>query len=208
MNVGKYIIISGVVMAGVVSAFLASAQTYTFESHDPIALAPRRQPMALNVSAAGKVLLRGTIDSISGGTMAVKSWGGSWTVTTSSATNLMPNDMSQFKQGDFVGVSGTVSQTESFTVDAAIVRDWSAPKPVVKTLQGTASNVSASANTFTLTAADGAAYTVNLNSDARILNKKFMAAAFSNVKNGDTVRVYGSVNGSIVTASIVRDIAL
>lgn len=86
------------------------------------------QPTVLEVNPNGKVLLRGTIDSVSAGSITVKSWGGSWTVNISSATQLLPaklnNDITQFKTGDFVGVQGKVSQLANWTIDATLVRSW------------------------------------------------------------------------------------
>ena len=65
------------------------------------------QPI-LEVGAAGKVLMRGTIASISSTTLTVNSWGGTWTVDLASGAEILPatanSNLSQFSVGDFVGV--------------------------------------------------------------------------------------------------------
>src|SRR6185436_11657 len=82
-------------------------------------------PMVLQVGANGGILLRGTVDAVNTNSLTVKSWGGDWVINVSSSTQLMPqNTMAQFNLGDFVGVRGIVNQNASWTVDAALVRNW------------------------------------------------------------------------------------
>ena len=192
-------------------------------------VAPRTQPMVLEVSPRGRALLRGTVDSVSADSLTVKSWGGSWTINVSSASKVLPNGaaLSSFQQGDFVGVEGTVSQDSSLTIDATLVRDWTERKAVhqeirqnirsvhqemrsgtPRIVEGTVSNLDASAETFTLTAGNGTGYSVSLASNAKTLQRNWTTLAFSAVQNGDTVRVWGPVASTTISASIFRDVSI
>lgn len=185
------------------------------------------QSMVLQVGPAGKVLLRGTIDSVSATSITVKSWGGDWTINVPTTAQVLPQDvaLSSFQQGDFVGVQGTINSSGSWTVDATLVRDWTqrqamnqeikqnvqsvhqAMSGAPRTIQGTLSNLSG--ETFTLTASGGAVYSVSVTSGAKILQKNWLTLSdFTQVQNGDTVRVWGPVASSSVTASIFRDMSI
>ena len=212
------------------SASLVLAQTPTpsptatvTPSPSPIVvrdLAPKVK-MVLEVTPNGKVLMRGTIESVTSNEIKVKSWGGTWTVKVTSATKLMPTtDISHMKAGDFVGVQGSVDQTATLTINADLVRDWSIRevikearkevKEIMKNLQprnfqGTLSNLSSASFTLTI---DGVVHTVTLTTDAKIFNAKYLAIASSDMKNGDTIRVYGILSGTTISASVVRDISI
>ncbi|MBU6490849.1 hypothetical protein KGQ25_01660 [Patescibacteria group bacterium] len=191
-------------------------------------VAPRTQPMVLEVNSGGRVLLRGTVDTASANSLTIKGWGGNWTVNVSANTEVMPKGaaVSSLQQGDFVGILGTVDQSSSWTIDATLVRDWTARQALnqevktnvqavrqemsaaPRTIQGTLSNLDATAQTFTLTNAGGTAYAVSLTSGAKILARNWLTLDFSKVSNGDTVRVYGTVASSTITASIFRDVSV
>lgn len=50
------------------------------------------RPMQMvQINPNGKAILRGSVESINGETITVKSWGGTWTVRTSAATKHTPN---------------------------------------------------------------------------------------------------------------------
>lgn len=173
-------------------------------------------------------MLRGTIVSVSSGSVTVKSWGGNWTVNVPSSAQVLPDGvaLSSFQAGDFVGVQGTVDSSSNWTVDATLVRDWTARQALnqqIKTniqqaqttmsggprvTQGTLSNLDATAQTFTLTTSAGTAYTVTLGSGAEIVGKNFATITLSQANTGDTVRVYGTVSGSAITASVFRDVTV
>ena len=228
----KFIVASVLILSAVV-ALPVFAQTTTVATPTPAPVttaapasaATSEQPI-LQVGAAGKVLLRGTIASISAGVITVNSWGGSWTVDVASGASILPaaagNDITQFKAGDFVGVQGTVSPSASWTISATLVRDWTYRAAVVQQQQqnvqaahqvmqaaprdyiGTASAVGASS--FTLMAANGTSYAVNVSSGAEIVNLNWATITLANIKSGDNVRVYGVNASGTVTASIVRDV--
>jgi hypothetical protein len=192
-------------------------------------IAQPAQQMLLEVGPRGKVLLRGTIDSVSATSLTVKSWGGNWIVNISSGTEVLPKDvaLSSFKKGDFVGVQGIVSQSASWTIDATLVRDWTAREMARKeikqnmqtvreemksgtprNLEGTVSDLNASTKMFTLAEKGGTNYVVSLTPGAQILQKNFVTLDFSKVQNGDTVRVWGPVVSSTISASIFRDLSI
>lgn len=214
--------------AGVAFAQTSATTESGTTSSTAMSVASRTQPMVLEVNPRGRVLLRGTVDSVSAGSLTVKSWGGSWTVNVSSASKVLPNGtaLSSFQQGDFVGVEGTVSQDASLTIDAALVRDWTERKAVhqeirqniqsvhqemrsgtPRVVEGTVSNLDTSAETFTLTAGNGTDYSVSLTSSAKMLQRNWTTLDFSTVQNGDTVRVWGPVASTTISASIFRDIS-
>jgi hypothetical protein len=185
------------------------------------------QQMILHAEANGKVLLRGTIDSVSGSTLTVKSWGGDWTINVPASAEVFPAaaTLASFKVGDFIGIQGSVNQNASWTVDATLVRDWTERQVVrdeiknnvqsarqemrantPRTLQGTISNLSG--QTFTLTTDNGVVYSGALTSNAKILMNNWLTLDFSRVQNGDIVRVWGPVSSSTITGSIFRDTSI
>ncbi len=218
----------GATVAVTVSSFGLIASAQTASSVASTSGATLSQHMIVQVGPAGKVLLRGIIDSVSNGSLTVKSWGGDWTVNVSGATQVLPvavgNDLTQFKAGDFVGVQGTVSQSASWTIDAMLVRDWTYRQQVTEqekqnmqairqTIQsgtprnyvGTASAVSESSLTLT---GKSATYTVNVVTGAQVVNKNWLTLPLSSIQNGDNIRVWGINASGTITAQIVRDISI
>ena len=190
--------------------------------------------MLLEVNHNGKALLRGSIKTVGTDSLTVTSWGGDWIVKISADTKLLPGtSMSQFKVDDFVGIQGIVSQSAAWTIDATLVRNWNARKveqenrKAIKTerhnnqeeikeviknespknWQGTASNINATDRSFTLTV-DGTAYTVKVVTDAKIVNNAFLTAGFTDLKDGHMVRVWGPVEGTAVSAYVVKEISI
>ncbi|MHB8860463.1 MAG: DUF5666 domain-containing protein [Minisyncoccota bacterium] len=205
---------------------VAFAQTTTAVA--PTVAPAAQQQMMLQVGPGGKVLLRGTVDSVSASSVTVKSWGGEWTVNVATTATVLPKGtaLASFKTGDFVGVQGAIDQAANWTVKATLIRDWTARSVTTqqikantqavhqeksaapKTIQGTLSNLDATAQTFTLTATNGTAYSVSLASGALLLTNNRATLDFTKVKDGDRVRVYGTVSSSTVSASIVRDVSV
>lgn len=84
-------------------------------------------PMMVNIGPSGNALIRGIVDGTpSADTIKVESWGGTWEVKIATSTQLisMGRVITDFQDGDFVGVLGTISTDGSFVVDAKIVREW------------------------------------------------------------------------------------
>ncbi len=226
-NTQKYIVslgLAGVLLAGGASLVLAEDSRPAVSGSVMMPGAPSKQMQpVVNVGPNGNTLLRGTLSAVGTTTLTVKSWGGDWTVNVSTSTQLMPMTMmSQFKVGDFVGVQGTASTTGLWTVDAKLVRDWSARKEAGDTRkeiqdmmkastprnwEGVATNVNVAGNTFTLTV-DGTAYTVTLATGAKVVNQAYGVLSLADIKSGDTVRIYATISGTTATASVVRDVSV
>lgn len=214
-------------VAGVAFAQTAST-TNTGTVQSTVTTPTQSHPMILEVGPAGRILMRGTIASISSGVLTVNGWGGTWTINVGSGTRVLPmaasNDLTKFNTGDFVGIEGTVSQTAGFTVDATLVRDWTYRAAVTQEQKqniqsargirnssprdyiGTASNVNGTS--FTITAANGTSYTVNVASNAEVVNRNWLTLPLSSINSGDHVRVYGVNASGTITAQIVRDVTI
>lgn len=206
------------------SASMAFAQTATTAAPATNAV----QPMVLEISPVGNVLIRGTVSSVSANALTIKSWGGDWTINVPASASVLPQGtaLSSFAAGDFVGVQGTVNSSGNWTVDATLVRDWTARTALTqeektnaqsvhaamdsgpRTVQGTLSDLDATGQTFTLTNASGTAFSVSLSSGAKILAKNWATLDLSKATNGDTVRVYGDVASTTITASVFRDVTV
>ena len=213
-----------------IAGFLASASVAFAQTTGatPTAAPVSTQPMVLQIGAKGNVLLRGTVESVSSGSVTVTSWGGAWTVNVPANASVLPSGtaLSSFQQGDFVGVQGTIDSTTNFTVNASLIRDWTARQALhqeikanvqavkqeragaPRTVEGTLSNLDATAETFTLTNSAGTAYAVTLDSGAKILGKNWATIQLSQATNGDTVRVYGTVSSTTIAASVFRDVTV
>lgn len=87
-------------------------------------------PMVVDIADDGTVLIRGVVESAGTDSITIMTWGGGWTVRTTSVSTVFSSgnnsggNMSAISVGDFVGVMGRVNVNEGFTVDADIVRDW------------------------------------------------------------------------------------
>jgi hypothetical protein len=206
------------------AALVASAQTTTVAPASTVA----NPSQVLNIGEKGNVLLRGTIASISHGTITVNSWGGVWTINIPSSASIYPvgttDYTTQFQVGDFVGLEGTVSTSANWTINATFVRDWTyratlttqekANAQAARAIQqgaprdyvGTASNIGASS--LTLTAANGTVYTVNPNSNAELVNRNWITLPFASIQSGDNIRVYGVNASGTIAAQIVRDVSI
>jgi hypothetical protein len=101
-------------------------------------------PMVANVDESGTALIRGVVQGVSGNTMQLATWGGTWNVRTTLSSTVTPAgtngtwDTSQIMPGDFVGVEGVVAPDQQWTVNASIVRDWTKmPGTIAPTAQPT-----------------------------------------------------------------------
>ena len=218
--IGAGLAIGLAVLAG---TLVASAQTATSNASGEPA---HPQPMILNIGRNGRVLMRGTIASIAGNILTVNSWGGAWTVNVGSSTDILPtaSGLAGLGVNDFVGVEGTVSSNGPWTIDASLVRDWTARQALGTEVRqnvqearqirkanrprdfvGTASNVSGTA--FTLTA-NGAAYTVDVGSGTEVVNRNWIKMPLGSIQTNDKVRVWGTESSSTIVAQIVRDVSV
>lgn len=82
-------------------------------------------PVIITIGANGEVMLRGKITAVTGDSISVKSWGAPWTVKITTNTKIMSvgKVLSDFKIGDFIGVQGTMNETD-FIISANVLRNW------------------------------------------------------------------------------------
>lgn len=121
----KYL--SGGIGVAVVALAIASAIALVASAQSPNASTNAVSgPIMISINPNGKVLLRGTIESVGATTVVVKSWGGSWTIKIAPTSTIVSTNrsVSDFKVGNIVGVSGTMAQDGSFAIDASLLRLW------------------------------------------------------------------------------------
>lgn len=152
-------------------------------------------------------------------------------------TGAFANDISQISVGDFVGVMGVMARDQILTVDGTFIRDWTKAPPVETTTisardqsipsseggantttetsvtktnlnlyTGSASNIGDT--TFTLTDANGTVYTVNILPDTTLWNEARETISLSNIEENHSIRINGTLDGSTITATVVRDISI
>jgi hypothetical protein len=187
----------------------------------------------LEIGPSGRVLLRGNLDSVSGNTLKVKSWGGIWTVRVPAGAEVLAHDaritdLTQLQSGDYVGVQGLVSSTEIMTIDGKVVRNWTERKRIMqdkkdneklwkrlikdtrnddlmsdRIVEGTVGTTSG--NSFTLTDG-GVTITVNTTASTKFIDKNWASITLADIKIGNRVRVFGDVTGATsITAEVVRN---
>lgn len=191
----------------------------------------------LEIGPAGRVLLRGNIESISGNTLKIKSWGGVWTVRATQGVEVLghdlkkKNDVSQFAVGDFVGIHGVVSSSEVLTIDGKVVRNWTEThsvhadrkeneklwKHLIKDarhedlLSGRIFEGILGTTTgasFTLEH-DGIVITVTTSTTTKFIDRNWSSITMDKLKSGDKVRVFGDITGATsVVAEVLRDTSI
>ncbi len=163
--------------------------------------------MMVSIGPNGNAQLRGTLSSVSGKTLNITSWGGTWVVDVTNAKAMAKGGdastgLSQFQTGDWINVLGTASTSTAWSVIAKKVRDESlVAKPV--SAAGTISDLSGSS--FTLSQKNGKTSKVTINADAKVwLNGA--STTVSGLSNGLFAQVSGLWNraGDTILASMVR----
>lgn len=221
IKIASSIVLSLALVVTALFAIPASAQNST-------TTAP--MPMVIEADGSGNILLRGTVQSRGDNSIRVQSWGDStWTVNTTSSSTVTPlgpngpGDLSGVNNGDFVGVQGTINQNQDMTIDATIVRNWTAapattgnstentpaetPSPTATQSTLYIGTVSSSGGApLEITDSNGTMYAVDA-SNAVLWNTARSTISFADIQPGDTLRIEGVLVGNILTASIVRDIS-
>ena len=101
-------------------------------------------PMVLTVLSSGQGRIRGVVASVGVNSLTIAAWGGTWTVNVTSSTVVSPqNDLSKIVVGDFVGVTGMVSE-DSPTITADHIRDWTAKSAMMHSDTNTGNHMMAS----------------------------------------------------------------
>ena len=205
----------------------------------PMPVPPVMQPgeMKLQVGAKGQALIRGNVESVGADYVMVKSWGGTWKVKVTAASEILPNvngglaDLTKYAVGDYVGAQGTVSTSEAWTINATVIRNRTEHKAIVterkqnekemrETMQedrkaahdAEARNYEGTVGTVTglsMTIMNGStSIAVTTTATTKFVNRNWANITFADVKPGDTLRVYGPSSSSTVMAQVVRDLSV
>src|SRR5258708_2361533 len=119
--------------------------------------ASQANQMSLSINGSGSVHLMGTVSTVNGNTMSVSSWLGTWQV--SNVNN------AEVKTGDKVSVEGTLGT--GMSVAAKNVVDITAHQNLKK-MNGTISNLNATAGTFTLATDNNGTVNVTTNTSTQV----------------------------------------
>ncbi|MDO8530403.1 MAG: DUF5666 domain-containing protein [bacterium] len=167
-----------------------------------VAFAVNGSPMSLNITESGNVHLKGTVSAVSGSTVSVTSWGGTWTVNTLGAT--IPSGLTEVKVGDHVKVNGKI--TGGMNITATTLTDHTKnPNETRRTISGTVSNLNVTAGTFTLATQNSGNVNIATNATTKVYLSGNLSTLAS-LSNGATATVHGSWNSTtnILTASTVK----
>ena len=187
----------------------------------------------LDINSRGDGNLQGTITSISGTTLGISSWAGTWTVDAPGADFQPASAVSQYLSqystagyvsdldngdihvGDKIHLTGVFTTSGlSGTADKRIEdNSLRLREQTVKTFTGVVSNPNASAGTFTLTVppnvltgASAISYAVTMTADTIALVtgvKSSESAYFANLPAGSTATAIGTPTGTSVSALLV-----
>ena len=222
-----------------VTALLVSVGTYNRHgalppatSHAKTTTADTSNELMVNINTKGQGSIQGFVGSISGTTLGVNSWGGTWAVDTS-GTELNASAVSQYLSqhstsgyvsplqnsdihvGDTIRIDGVFSDTSLSVIADKHSSDNSLREreQAVKTFTGVVSNPNASAGTFTLTVppnvltgASAISYAVTMTADTIALVtgvKSSESAYFANLPAGSTATAIGAAAGTNVSALLV-----
>lgn len=180
MNIKKIGSISAAVLSGVMLV-------------GTIAFAQSSLPgKSLSINSAGAVHMTGTVSVVSGATLSVTSWGGTWQVNAGTLS------LANIQVGDTVRVEGTVSSGVNITAKQIKEIPAQPAKPSKIKVDGTISNLNATAGTFTLSTSTMGNTNVTTNSSTKVfLNGDISALA--NLSNGLMVTVGGSFDATANT---------
>lgn len=137
---------------------------------------------------------------------------GTITVNVVSSTSIMKGDskavFADIKVGDKIRVNGLYnSLTKILEADKVKIYVEKIEQAVfeakIKSISGTALPA-----TFVVTLNGGADATVNIPAGISILNKNYALVALSDFRVNDSIRIYGSREGGVIDATVVRNVSL
>jgi hypothetical protein len=179
--------------------------------------------MRLQIAMSGKASLVGTVESVSGTTFRINSWGGVWTVTTDSNTKFGKNEsVAQFTVGDSVKVEGKVSTTTTLAILAKKIENknirnngthtgTSSPAtttPVTTEVRiGTVTSVGST--TLDIRQSNGKTSIFTITSLTRFFNSQLQSISQSQILTGHNVAAYGTTtNSSSLNVVVIHDLSL
>ncbi|OHA08542.1 MAG: hypothetical protein A3A44_02905 [Candidatus Sungbacteria bacterium RIFCSPLOWO2_01_FULL_60_25] len=136
---------------------------------------------------------------------------GNITVFTSDATKFMKGEkatttFAALKAGDLVQIHGVWDRNAN-TIQASLVKIRTEPRRVFE--GGILKTTSISAPPTSIVVTFGRFdYTVNIDTDTAVLNQNWAPVPLASFRVGDQIRVYGAADGTIIDASVVRDMNL
>ncbi len=136
---------------------------------------------------------------------------GNITVSVSDGTVFLKNDtasatFADLSVGSRVKVSGVLDLNTHVIAANKVMILMVSEKT---TFEGTLKAVSGTTLPATLTiTVGGVDYTVNVASDTSILSSLWGRSSLTNFRVGDNIRVYGSVNGTTINATVIRDTSI
>lgn len=136
---------------------------------------------------------------------------GNITVLTSDATKFMKGEkatttFATLKAGDLVQIHGIWDRNAN-TIQASMVKIRTEPRRVFEggILKTTSSSTPPTSIVVTFGRFD---YVVNIDTDTAVLNQNWAPVPLSSFMVGHHIRVYGAADGTIIDASVVRDMDL
>jgi hypothetical protein len=185
--------------------------------------------MKLEVALSGKAHVTGKVESISGDSFRLSTWGGVWTVKTATSTKYSnKGTLALIKVGDYVQVQGKVSSTEATTLEAQHINDKSFKKEMKKNKDllkslnkkhhasstdavrvATVQSVATSSNSLSVKLHNGLTYLINTSSATKFFNRALNPINFSDIKTGHSIAAYGTTTSSTtLDAAIIHDLSL
>ncbi|MDQ3014631.1 MAG: DUF5666 domain-containing protein [bacterium] len=188
--------------------------------------------MKLQVALSGKAHLTGKVESVSGDSFKLSSWGGTWTVKTGSSTKFSnKGSVSLIKVGDYVQVHGKVLNAQAMTLEAQHINnksfkkdtknlDKKIEKKLGKLFKGhkdddklyasstdalkvaTVQSVSTSTNSLSVKLQNGVSYLVNTSGLTRYFNRALNPINFSDIKAGHNIAAYGTTTTAGSTTTL------
>lgn len=207
----KYIGASAMVLSLIAmmpfSAFASNGQGNEGRDHS-VSIRPQVDvSQTVQINPNGNVTLRGTVASVGGASIVMKSWGGDWTVNVGAGVKLNSRAngviaLTDIKVGDVVMVQGAMKTGAGLTVDARQIKDQFIPDRSVL-IRGTIASV----GTNVLTVKSGeVTWTVNT-TDATKFTSKFVAATtLAAMKVGDEVTASGVLAAGATTTFIATEV--
>ncbi len=177
--------------------------------------------LEVHINDNGTVLVRGAkVTAVSGNSItAVSSWGSTtlvWTVNVDANTQFVrrsggASNVGEVTVGDSISFHGSLlTNSNGLVVSARVVKDWSLqPKHEPRVFKGTLKTPpGAIAPTSMVVTIRNVDYTVNVAANVSVLNRLWLMTSLNNLRVGDRIRLYGTLDGTTITASVVRDTSI
>jgi hypothetical protein len=156
---------------------------------------PSPNAMSVHIDGNSNAVITGTVASVSGSTIQLTSWLGTWSITTSANTKFSGGifGASDIKAQDVITIHGTLATGMNINATRVKINNMK-----TRMVTGTISNLNTGQGTFILTTPNATALTVTTNASTKIyLNGN--ASTLANLSNGLTAGVSGSLNATANT---------